>query len=303
MNAKLLELARASWRAAWPVCCVACLAVCFVCQAHAQSKVDPPEYRELVSEALAEFDAGHFEEARALFLHAHSLNPSARTLRGLGLASFELRAYRAAIEYLEQALASQLNPLQDALRTSTEGVLRRAYLFVGRFTPRLEPANARLRIDGVTIGSPPPVLLDIGAHVVAVDAQGYLSETRNLQVLGGEDVLLMMSLLPAPGAIATLPAAQPSVALPPAEERPPPVVAVSSPGSALDGADHADTKQERPLYRNPWLWSGVALATVAAVVAGSVVAANNNGDKTKVDDPTLSGNSPGVVLHGLGGAL
>jgi hypothetical protein len=303
MNAKLLGLARASWRAARPVSFVACLLVCFVFHAHAQGKVDPSEYRALVSEALAEFDAGHFEEARALFLHAHSLNPSARTLRGLGLASFELRAYRAAIEYLEQALASPLNPLQDTLRTSTENVLRRAYLFVGRFTPRLEPATARLRVDGLSVGSPPPILLDIGAHVVAVDAPGYLSETRNLQVLGGEDVLLMMSLLPAPASISTAPAPLPAVGLASAADRPLPVVAVSSPGSALDAPGHADTKAERPLYRNPWLWSGVAVVAVAAVVAGSVVAANNNADKTKVGETTLSGNSTGVVLHGLGGSL
>ena len=124
MNAKLLELARASLRAAQLLGRVACLTSCLLSQARAQGAAEPPEYRALVSEALAEFDEGHFEEARALFLHAHSLNPSARTLRGLGLASFELRAYRASIEYLEQALASQLHPLEGALRTSTEQMFR-----------------------------------------------------------------------------------------------------------------------------------------------------------------------------------
>ena len=147
MKAKFFELARASARAAQLLCTIACLAVCFVAQAQAQSKAEPAEYRALVSEALAEFDAGHFEEARALFLHAHALNPSARTLRGLGLASFELRAYRATIEYLEQALASQLNPLEEALRTSTEHVLRAG---APAFLPAVALSTASER--------PPPVV-------------------------------------------------------------------------------------------------------------------------------------------------
>lgn len=293
MNAKLLRLA-----------CALLGAACLVCgssSARADAP-DAPEYRALVSEALAEFDSGHFAEARALFLHAHAINPSSRTLRGLGLSSFELREYRATIEYLEQALASQVNPLQGELRTSTEQMLRRAYAFVGRFTPRLEPTHARLRIDGSPLGSLPFVLLDIGMHVVVAEAHGYLSETRNLQVMGGEDTLLMMSLPPVPSPVVAG-AALPAVSLPQAGEREPSVLAVSSPSSGLQSQGRADDDPKPPLYRNPWLWSGVAAAVVAAVVVGSVVAAKNNGDKTEVEDPALSKNHKGVILSGLGVSL
>jgi hypothetical protein len=294
MNWKLLQLACA-------LSCAACL-VCWSDSARAEG-ADAPDYRALVSEALAEFDSGHFAEARALFLHAHAINPSARTLRGLGLSSFELREYRASIEYLEQALASQINPLQGELRTGTEQILRRAYAFVGRFTPRLEPAHARLRIDGVPLGSVPSVLLDIGMHVVAADAQGYLSETRNLQVMGGEDMLLMMSLPPVPGPIAAAPAGLPAVSLPQTGEIEPSTFAVSSSASGLQAQGRHDDGTRRPLYRNPWLWSGVAVAVVAAVVVGSVVGANNKDDKPKVEHATVSGNGPGLILTGLGASL
>lgn len=294
MNAKLLRLACALFGAA-------CL-VCGSPSARADGP-DAPEYRALVSEALAEFDSGHFAEARALFLHAHAINPSSRTLRGLGLSSFELREYRASIEYLEQALASQVNPLQGELRTSTEQMLRRAYAFVGRFTPRLEPTHARLRVDGVPLGSLPSVLLDIGMHVVVAEAHGYLSETRNLQVMGGEDVLLMMSLPAVPGAVAGAPAALPAVSLPSASAPGPSLVAVSSPANAREAEGRADDGPRPPLYKNAWLWSGVGAAVVAAVVVASVVAANNNGDKTRVGDATGSGNNSGVVINGLGVSL
>lgn len=291
MNAKLLRLARASL-------CAACL-LCGLPSARAEGP-EAPEYRALVSEALAEFDSGHFAEARALFLHAHALNPSARTLRGLGLSSFELREYRASIEYLEQALASQINPLQGELRTGTEQILRRAYAFVGRFTPRLEPSHARLRIDGVPLGSLPSVLLDIGMHVVVAEAHGYMSETRNLQVMGGEDVVLMMSLPPVPGAVGSAPGGLPAVAL---SEPEPSLVAVTSPASALQSEGKADDGARRPLYRNAWLWSGVAMAVVAAVVVGSVVAAKNNGDDTEVGPLDRTKNDTGAVLSGLGVSL
>jgi hypothetical protein len=42
---------------------------------------------------VAEFEAGHLEDSRALFTRAHSTQPNARTLRGLGIAEFELRKY------------------------------------------------------------------------------------------------------------------------------------------------------------------------------------------------------------------
>jgi hypothetical protein len=145
----------------------------------------------------------------------------------------------------------------------------------------------------------PSVLLDIGMHVVVAEAHGYLSETRNLQVMGGEDVVLMMSLPPVPGAPGTLPA----VSLPSASEPGPSIVAVSSPANAQEAQGRADDGPKRPLYKNAWLWSGVGVAVVAAVVVASVVAANNNGDKSKVGEPSASGNSAGYVFHGLWGSL
>src|SRR5262249_43441282 len=58
----------------------------------------------LIADAVAEYDAGHFEEARALFRRAQAEAPSARTLRGIGMASFELRDYVEADRALAAAL-------------------------------------------------------------------------------------------------------------------------------------------------------------------------------------------------------
>ena len=54
----------------------------------------------LIGDAVAEYDAGHFQEARALFRQAHEKSPTARTLRGIGMCSFELRDYVEAARAL-----------------------------------------------------------------------------------------------------------------------------------------------------------------------------------------------------------
>src|SRR5262245_44373834 len=62
---------------------------------------EPAGYRQIVSRAVREFDAGNYAEARGLFNRAHELQPNARTHLGLGLAEFELRNYGTSIDHLE----------------------------------------------------------------------------------------------------------------------------------------------------------------------------------------------------------
>src|SRR5437868_2687260 len=72
---------------------------------------ESPQYRALLEEAVGEYDARRYEEARALFRRAHDLSPNARTLRGIGMASFELREYVEALRSLEGSLADKRRPL------------------------------------------------------------------------------------------------------------------------------------------------------------------------------------------------
>src|SRR5689334_12069641 len=79
----------------------------------AQDETDgaPEGYEALIEAALTEFGAGHWEEARALFRQAHASFPNARTLRGMGMASFELRDYPEALGELGAALTDDRRPL------------------------------------------------------------------------------------------------------------------------------------------------------------------------------------------------
>src|SRR5687768_5799987 len=93
---------------------------------------EPSGHRKTANRAVREFDAGNYAEARGLFNRAHDVFPNARTHLGLGLCEYELRNYGTSIEHLEQALASQVKPLNQQLRKSAEDVLGKARDLIGR---------------------------------------------------------------------------------------------------------------------------------------------------------------------------
>src|SRR6185369_15657579 len=117
----------------------------------AAQEAETPQYRGLLSEAVAEYDARRYEEARALFRRAHEIAPNARTLRGIGMASFELREYVEALRALEGSLVEQRRPLTAPQRQQVEGLLERTRAFVGRFVLHLTPPDANLRVDGAPV--------------------------------------------------------------------------------------------------------------------------------------------------------
>jgi hypothetical protein len=180
---------------------------------------------ELIGDAVAEYDAGHFEEARVLFRLAHEKAPTARTLRGIGMTSFELRDYVDATRALAASLQDQRRPLTDEQRHQVEELLARAESFVGRFQPRVHPADATLIVDGKPIvrEADGAVLLPFGHHRITARCPSCLPSERDVdvEVLGGEKREIEISLDAAPPPVG-LPAASPSGAAaggPPTIER------------------------------------------------------------------------------------
>jgi hypothetical protein len=156
------------------------------------------QYRLIVEHAVVEFDAGRFAEARALFLRAHEMWPSARTFRVLGMTSFELRNYVSALRALTAALADARRPLSDEHRREVEALIEQTRVFVGRYRLELTPATARLRVDGNAAqreidGS---LLLGVGHHELLASADGHAPLRRQLFVEGRDDRTLVLELVP-----------------------------------------------------------------------------------------------------------
>ena len=124
----------------------------------------------LIGDAVAEYDAGHFQEARALFRQAHERQPTARTLRGIGMCSFELRDYVEATRSLGASLRETRRPLTNEQKRHAELLLARAHTFVGRFTMKVKPASASLFVDGHPAEVEPDgvMLLSFGRHQLSL---------------------------------------------------------------------------------------------------------------------------------------
>jgi len=144
------------------------------------------EYDRLVDEALAEFDDGHYEEALSAFEQAYKVKPSARALRGVAKALFELRAYARCVATIDRALASQDEPLTGALRADVESLRERAMHFVGEAIVDVTPAEATVVLDGEAIAAPFSRVVDVGPHTLDVSAPDHHPQSRRFEIHGGE---------------------------------------------------------------------------------------------------------------------
>jgi hypothetical protein len=179
---------------------------------------DDPRYRAVLAEALQEFDAGNWEEAKALMAQAHELRPSARTFRAMGLCSYELRDYVSAIRELRQSLADPRRPLTPKQRTEIEEILGRAERFVARYKLHVEPDGAALRLDGnpLALDAGEELLLNPGTHRLEAEAAGYQPYALELRAAGQSTQDLDVTLLAEGGAGESEPSAPAETHAPPA---------------------------------------------------------------------------------------
>ncbi|HKP59881.1 MAG TPA: tetratricopeptide repeat protein [Polyangiales bacterium] len=154
------------------------------------------EYRQVVEEALAEFNRGNWEEAAALFERAHRINPSARTLRGMGLTAYEARRYVDAIKHLSEALTETRRPLTPQQREEVSATLDRARRFVAHLRLKVGPSDARVTINGRVAepDSKGDVTTDPGLLDVEISADGYDTALRRVRLTAGGQEELTVQL-------------------------------------------------------------------------------------------------------------
>jgi hypothetical protein len=156
------------------------------------------KYRELIGKALQEYALGHWPEARVFFADAHALWPNARTARGLGMTCYEARNYVEAIDYLEHAIDSPVQPLTPKLADEARSILEQARRFVSRLEVAVTPTTAEIELDDHPLqprddGS---VLLDPGDHDLEITAVGYHVYHRTLVAEAGRPLHVHVELEP-----------------------------------------------------------------------------------------------------------
>jgi hypothetical protein len=228
-------------------------------------------YRKAITDGVAEYDAGHFEEALSCFRRAHQLSPNARTFRGMGKAHFEMRNYVAAVRDLSAALKDERKPLSDEQRAEVQDLLDRSRSFVAIFTLTLSPPDVQIILDGEIPELQPDgtLMVGLGMHTIEVRAPGYQWRTMPLSVLGGERTPLALTLVPlAPPEPVAVPAPAPApVAAPPAPEPAPAPEAAPEPAAETPKA--IDTNPAVSSNRTAVMWFlGSGAAALLAGGAG-----------------------------------
>jgi hypothetical protein len=233
------------------------------------------DYRSLVEQALTEFKHRHWQEARVLFGRAHALNPNARTLRGLGVVSFEMREYVSAISYLQQALDNLQQPLTETQRAECAGLVERARTYVASVAITPTPADAVVLVDGLspTRDTDGRILVAFGEHVLSATAPGYRDGVQRVNVLGGERTEL-------PWALETVGAATPAsatagsvgqVAVPIGTPVPVPVPNVLQ----APGSDAPEGSNYQKLSELKYTWVAVGTGAVFGAMAVGAYAIGN----------------------------
>lgn len=235
-------------------------------QAHAEGKTkESGAYNDAVRLGLQEFEDKNFAEARAHFVRAHALAPSARTLRALGMVEFELKHYAESAKLLSEALAAREKPLEPDKRAHAQELLGRAQGYIGAITLEIA-AETTVIVDGVTtnLSNGRELVLEVGDHALEFQAPDHIAQKRMLTIRGGERSTLRVALLPL---------SAPS----------------STKGSTNESSAQAPTSQpsapkERRALKSPWLWTAVGLV-VAGAAAGAAVALARRDPGTKVREP------------------
>jgi hypothetical protein len=167
----------------------------------------PGPYDSYIEQALQAYDAGRFTEARTLFRRAHEVAPTARTLRTIGMCSFNLGDYVDAAVSFEAALQETRKPLTGEQRKQVAELIARSNQAIGRFAVRLTPADANLILDGrpVTLTAQHELLVEPGRHELSVQARGHHTVQSGLSVEGGDRTTLEFHLALVPDAESELP--------------------------------------------------------------------------------------------------
>ena len=161
--------------------------------------------------ALAEFEA------------SYTAKPGPGSLQNVALCQKELRRYAEAVDSLTRLLAEHGRELTDVEREDAQSAKAELEALVGTVRLEVTPADADLTLDGepfVPVERAGPVRVNVGEHTFAATAPGYSPSSRTVSVASGaREVVVALTLEPAPGSHAAAVAGKPE---PPASPATPP---------------------------------------------------------------------------------
>lgn len=154
-----------------------------------------PLSETLTGEALAEYDSasllfrdGDYAGALTKFNHAFELANDPRLLWNIAVCEKNLRHYANVHKLVTRYLAEGGNYLSAEDRMSAQALLDVIASFVSTLTVTTTPAGADILVDGKVVGKTPlpeALNIDMGSHKIAASLEGYVTQERAIELLGG----------------------------------------------------------------------------------------------------------------------
>jgi tetratricopeptide (TPR) repeat protein len=244
------------------------------------------EAKQRFEQAVADYDAGRYDQALANFQEAFRLRPHPLVNVNIANCYDKLDKPLLAIFHFERFMEAKAGtPAQQAEVTAALARLRKQ---VGTLVLRVTPDGALVIVDHEQQRRAPilePMQLQAGEHTLEVQLEGYATVERKVIVSGGASFELDVALerthaepppivvAPAPGPAEPIPA----VAPPPAP--------IAAPAPPPESAPYAAAPPPAPARRSTrtgaWIAGGIS---AALLVAGTVTGALALGADSDFDD-------------------
>lgn len=246
----------------------------------AQTEAERAQARAAFQRGVEAYAAERFQEALASFQEAYRIAPHPSVRVNMANCYERLERPLEALDHFERFLAEAENASPEQQR-EVRAAVRRLRQQVGEVFVRVQPDGATVRVGNVMSTAPvlEPIELARGAHRVEVSLAGHRTETRDVEVRGGDRVELTVTLVPA----------APEVVTPPPEVLDADVSNEGTDGTADDTADDTEDAFEddagggrRLHFDAPTIAAGAATVVLLGTTIGLGVAAL--GAKSDFDD-------------------
>lgn len=155
----------------------------------------PPAHAETSDQVNALFKRGvdfykeaDFRAALVEFKRAYEAsNHDYRVLYNIAQCEYQLTNYVGALGAFEKFLSDGGAQVKEDRKSEVVGEIQRLKGRVGLLTVRVEPAGAKIVVDGEPVAKPnEPVKLNPGSHKVEISENGYERAYESVEVGGGD---------------------------------------------------------------------------------------------------------------------
>jgi hypothetical protein len=160
----------------------------------------PPATQEAAQrfdKGLTLYTAGNYEAALAEFEAAYAVDSRFEVLFNIAVSQKRLFRYDDARKTFSRYLSVGQDKVPAARRALVEKEVDEMLRLTAQLTFRVQPAGARVTIDGVFVGSAPldvARLVGPGTRVVIIEAEGYVTERVSLDLVSGAQRLVEVTL-------------------------------------------------------------------------------------------------------------